>query len=98
MPRVINPRPPIWIKNKSTTCPNIVQCVKVSATIRPVTHVALADVNNAVKKEVCSPDFVANGSIKRKAPIKMIMQKPPAISCIPDSRLAIFDNMIFFPF
>ncbi len=95
MPMVINPSPPIWIKTRSTICPKSVQCVKVSATIRPVTQVALAEVNSAVKNEVCSPDFVANGSIKSSVPASMIRKNPPAIICIPEKRLYNLGNIKF---
>ena len=46
-PRVINPRPPIWISVIITICPNVDQCVYVSTTTSPVTHDALADVKRA---------------------------------------------------
>ena len=35
-PRVINPRPPIWISVIITICPNVDQCVYVSTTTRDV--------------------------------------------------------------
>ena len=67
--------------------------MKVSTTISPVTQVALAEVNNAVKKEVCSPALVAKGSINSAAPNKIIRKKPPAISCVPESRFVSFDSI-----
>ena len=93
IPIVINPRPPICIKRRRTTCPKSVQWVKVSATTSPVTQVALAAVNSAVIKEVCSPDFVAQGSSNSNVPIKIMIKKPIAIICIPDSRFDIFENI-----
>ena len=93
MPMVINPKPPIWIRQSSTICPKRDQWVKVSTTIRPVTQVALVAVNTAVIKGVDSPFLDAIGSIKAKEPASIMRKNPRAIICGPDKRFFIFVNI-----
>ncbi len=96
IPIVINPKPPIWIINKITICPNIVQCVQVSTVTSPVTHPALTAVNKASKKDVGSPLFAAIGSISRAVPINIIIKNPTAIVCVCENCLFCFLYHLFF--
>jgi len=72
----MNPKPPIWIKNKMTTSPKTENVSPVSTTINPVTQVADVAVNNAFKNESPFPSSVERGIVKRKVPMIIISAKP----------------------
>ncbi len=92
---VIKPRPPIWIKRSSPSCPKKDQCVKVSTRIRPVTQEALVAVNRAVRNGVTVPSLDERGSISSSVPAMIRRKKPTAISCMPDKCLKVLRNMVF---
>ncbi len=73
---VINPKPPIWIKNKRTTSPKVEKVSPVSTTINPVTQVADVAVNKASKKGKPFPSSVENGIVKRNVPMAIMRAKP----------------------
>ena len=98
IPMVIKPRPPIWIRTNKTSCPKMLQWVKVSTRTRPVTQVALVEVKRAVINGVHSPFRLETGSIRSMVPIKMSNRKPSAIICVPDIRFSNFPNIIKFLF
>ena len=76
MEMVIKPRPPIWISSISTNCPKIVNWVQVSYSTSPVTQEAEAEVNNAFRKGMDSPDREEMGSISSTAPANIRQAKP----------------------
>ena len=78
----IIPMPPSCININIINCPKKDQCVAVSTTTRPVTHIADVDVKRQVKKSVEFPDLLANGIISNMAPSKMVKVNPPMIACV----------------
>ena len=75
---VMKPRPPIWMSVMITIWPKVVQPVKVSRTIRPVTQVALVAVNSASSGAAGAP-LEAMGSISSPAPVRMTSRNPTAM-------------------
>ena len=73
------PRPPICINIAMTICPIAVKLSAVSTTTRPVTQTALVEVNNALRKERCTPFFREKGIINSIAPVRITAPKPSAI-------------------
>ena len=73
---VTTPIPPIWMRQRITTCPNMVQPVAVSTTTSPVTQTADVEVNSASINGVQPPAFDAKGSASRSVPSKMTAKKP----------------------
>ena len=73
------PRPPICINIAMTICPIAVKLSAVSTTTSPVTQTALVDVNNAFKKDKCTPFFKENGIINSTAPTRITALKPSAM-------------------
>ena len=65
-----------------TTCPNKVNCVSVSTTIRPVTQVADVAVNRAVMGPQLTPDRDEMGSINNSAPIRMTPANDKAMTLV----------------
>jgi hypothetical protein len=59
--------------------PRAVNCVAVSTTISPVTHIALVDVKSASTKEIGVT--VAFGSSKKAAPVRIKNPKLNIKSC-----------------
>ena len=57
--KVINPKPPIWIKSAMTACPKPVKAVPVSTTASPVTVTAEVEVNSASDRLI--PAVFASG-------------------------------------
>ena len=53
-------------------------CDQVSYTTSPVTQVALVDVNSAFKNGVPFPSLLAKGSVRSRAPKRMIRANPDA--------------------
>lgn len=53
--KVMKPRPPSWMSVRITSWPKTVQLVNVSRTTRPVTQVALVEVNRASRNPAGSP-------------------------------------------
>ena len=78
---VTNPRPPIWIRSRMTACPNPVNCVQVSRTIRPVTQVALVAVNMASITPSC-PLRLEIGRLSSRVPAAISSRKLPQISWV----------------
>ena len=76
MPILMNPSPPSWIMISSSTCPNMLHWVHVSATTRPVTQDALVAVNRQLRKGSLCPSLLDMGSIRRKVPVMMIRKNP----------------------
>ena len=70
----MRPRPPSWIKNKTTVWPNMLKWLPVSTTTRPVTHTALVAVNKASMGLMPLP-VVLTGRASKTAPTKMVRQK-----------------------
>ena len=63
--------PPNCIKSMSTVCPFWVKYVAVSTTIKPVTQLALMEVNRASKNGIYSICDVISGIINKPVPIKI---------------------------
>ena len=61
----------------------------MSKTTRPVTHVALVDVNKASKNPVHCPDLLAIGKHNNSEPIRITAKKPSA-------NIYMYPNFIFF--
>lgn len=79
MQSVMNPIPPIWIRQRMTPWPKKDQWVYVSTWIRPVTHVADVAVKKPVNKLAASGFLVEIGRAKSIEPIHMIAQYPNKI-------------------
>ena len=60
----------------TTICPNKEKYVPVSATLSPVTQVALVEVNSALKNGRDDPSLLEIGNINNNAPVKMTTIKP----------------------
>ena len=75
----MNPKAPIWNKNKMTARPKRLHVWKVSTTVNPVTQVAENDVNIAVKKGTEIPLRDETGKRSRIVPIAIITKKPNMI-------------------
>lgn len=76
--KVMKPRPPSWMSVRITSWPKTVQLVNVSRTTRPVTQVALVEVNRASRNPAGSPRE-AMGSISSPAPARMTSRNPTAM-------------------
>ena len=74
--KLMNPRPPSWMRASTTTCPNGLQYVPVSTTTRPVTHTAETAVNSAVTGPVQAPEALEMGSIRTTVPRAMRTRNP----------------------
>ena len=68
-------RPPSLMSTMSTTWPLWVKKVSASWTIRPVTQVALVEVNRASDKVMPSPSVVISGSMSKPVPERMRARK-----------------------
>ena len=79
--KVMTPKPPIWISNRMTTCPNPLQCVAVSTMTCPVTHRAETAVNSASIGVAPPGPAFAIGSSSSPVPIRMPRAKPPTVHC-----------------
>ena len=75
----ITPRPPIWIRIRIIIWPNIDQCVAVSTTIRPVTHIEDVAVKRHVKKSEGSEVLLDIGKLSKIAPKNIASIKLPTI-------------------
>ncbi len=64
-----------------TTCPNPVQYVGVSTTVKPVTQTALVEVNNAVTKPAPPGPDSAIGSINSPVPTATAAANPVTTTC-----------------
>ena len=73
------PKPPICMSAATIACPIAVKLSAVSTTTSPVTQTALVDVNNAFKKDKCTPFFKENGIINSTAPTRITALKPSAM-------------------
>ena len=71
---VMRPRPPSWIKNRTTVWPNMLKWLPVSTTTRPVTHTALVAVNKASMGLMPLP-VALTGRASKTAPTKIVRQK-----------------------
>ena len=76
---VINPRPPICIREIMTTCPKVLQYVPVSSIMSPVTQVALTAVNMDVLTEVKLPFADETGRQRSRVPSKISAVNPRRI-------------------
>ena len=90
---VMKPRPPIWMSVMITIWPKVVQPVKVSRTIRPVTQVALVAVNSASSGAAGAP-LEAMGSISSPAPIRITRKKLSAIRRAGESLCSFIDAIL----
>jgi len=66
LPRVMRPIPPSCINSIRTPCPNVVNAVPVSTTIKPVTVTAEVAVKNASDQVMSSVEAI--GNIRSNAP------------------------------
>lgn len=77
------------MSSRTTTCPNIVNCVHVSRTTRPVTQVALVAVNIA-STTLSKPLRLAAGSVSSSVPSAISSTKLTQmiwVALLPTSRL-----------
>lgn len=63
-------------------CPTGDQYVPVSTTTRPVTQTAEVAVKSAEIKFVLCPVADENGKVSKKAPVKMVNEKPKTKICV----------------
>ena len=97
-PIEMKPMPPIWISTRITSCPMILQCLKVSNTTRPVTQVALVAVKSESRKLVHCPSLEENGRLSIIAPDNIVRKKPTAMYLNSDRFLCRFFMSCFISF
>ena len=91
---VTTPNPPIWMSASSTVCPKVLNSVPMSRTTRPVTLLALADMNTAsTQVNGGTPAAIAFGNFRSAAPTAMINAKEPAKTISARSPRARTDSM-----
>ena len=76
-----------------TPCPKYDQCINVSYTERPVTHVAEVAVKSASTGFVNRPLFAEIGSVSNTVPIKISIKKLTTNMRVGDVRFTIFCNL-----
>src|SRR5690554_2943764 len=97
VPKVIIPMPPSWIVTSSTISPNKLKVSAVFVTVRPVTLMALAEVNSASMKLKDCPGFRENGKYNSSAANKVSTTYPPTITWIGFSLLTNFMTAHLMP-
>ena len=88
---VISPRPPIWISNRITICPNTLHVACVGSVVKPVTQMAVVAVNNASTNATLSPLLVLMGKDKSSVPTANTPKKLSRIRCVVDSENRFLD-------
>ena len=83
----MTPSPPIWMRNRMTTCPNILHAVAVGNVTRPVTQVAVVAVNNASMYDTATPSRALIGSANNTLPQRIVIRKLIMITCVVDNPL-----------
>ena len=70
--KVMNPSPPIWMSRMMTTCPKVVQWMKVSTVMSPVTQVAEVATSRESMKAVHPPFFAEMGRQRKNVPMRIM--------------------------
>ena len=86
----ITPRPPSWISISITNCPKKDQCVAVSTTTSPVTHIEEVAVKRHDKKSVWTWALLDIGSESKNAPKSIVIKKLKSIVWVELSLILCF--------